>query len=616
MHGASSRRGSQESTPTEIPQGTLWRGIGYLRSHRLVTIGAYVSLVIASIGILLVPLFTQRIIDDGLSPADPSKSDTDVVLLFSILMIVVALVSGIFLFLQGYWGEVMSQYVAFDLRNAIYEKIQRLSFSYHDRSQTGQLMTRATSDVEQLRLFIGQGLLLGITAVLQIIGVIIILVVLNLPLTLVLLPTLIITTSVFQRLGKKAGHLFRTVQEKLGIFNTILQENLAGIRVVKAFGRENHERDRFQAANHALRDASLRTSRIMATLFPTALFLSSLGLILVVWVGGYLVIEADLALGKLIAFTAYLALLMNPIAQLGFIVASASQARASAARVFEIMDAKNDIEDQADAIEMKPIEGHVVFENVSFRYFKSSATVLSQVSFEAKRGQTVALLGATGSGKSTIINLIPRFYDVSEGRVLIDGQDVHQVKIDSLRKQIGIVLQETNLFSGTIRDNIAFGRSDASQAQIEEAARAAAAHDFIMEFPQGYDTIVGERGVTLSGGQRQRIAIARALILDPRILILDDSTSSVDLQTEYHIQKALDRLMAGRTSFVIAQRISTVLNADKILVLDKGRLVAEGTHETLMEESPIYAEIYNSQLIDDRDQKPTFEIVSLVKEEV
>jgi len=285
--------------------------------------------------------------------------------------------------------------------------------------------------------------------------------------------------------------------------------------------------------------------------------------------------------------------------QLGFIISLMAQAGASADRIFEIFDAKNDVENKPDAIELTTVEGQVEFRDVTFRYFTGSEPVLSNINFTAAPGQTVALLGATGSGKSTIINLIPRFYDVSEGQVLIDGHDVRDVTLESLRQHIGIVLQETVLFSGSIRDNIAFGRPDATDEEIEAAAQAAAAHDFILGFPQGYDTPVGERGATLSGGQKQRLAIARALLLDPHILILDDSTSSVDLNTEYEIQKALDRLMEGRTSFVIAQRISTVLNADQILVLEKGRIVARGTHEELMDNSAVYADIYHSQLAED-----------------
>ncbi len=334
---------------------------------------------------------------------------------------------------------------------------------------------------------------------------------------------------------------------------------------------------------------------------PFIFLIASLGQAAILYFGGTAIIQGSLTIGEWQKFSLYLMYVFFPMGQLGFIINLMSQAAASAQRIFEILDTKNDVENNPGAIELKKIRGDVQFDQVTFRYFKGGEPVLNHVSFQAKPGQTVALLGATGSGKTTIINLLPRFYDVSEGRVLIDGHDVRHVTLESLRSQIGIVLQESTLFAGTIRDNIAFGRPDASLEEVIAVAKAAAAHDFITEFPQGYDTPVGERGSTLSGGQKQRIAIARALLMDPRILILDDSTSSVDLATEFRIQQALDRLMKGRTSFVIAQRISTVLNADQILVLDKGEIVARGTHEELLESSEIYAEIYTSQLIGDKE---------------
>jgi ATP-binding cassette subfamily B protein len=343
----------------------------------------------------------------------------------------------------------------------------------------------------------------------------------------------------------------------------------------------------------------ITVSRVFTFLFPIIFLIANLGQALVLYFGGKQIIANTLTLGEWQEFSLYLVYIFLPMAQLGFIITQMSQASASAKRIFEILDAKNDVTDKPGAQTLPEVQGRVQFENVTFRYFDSGEPVLRNVSFDVQPGQNVALLGATGSGKTTIINLLPRFYDPSEGRIAIDGHDLREITLESLRAQIGIVLQETTLFTGTIRDNIAYGRTDASMEAIIEAAKAAAAHDFILSFPQGYDTPVGERGTTLSGGQKQRIAIARALLLDPRILILDDSTSSVDLATEYQIQKALDRLMKGRTSFVIAQRISTVMNADLILVMDKGQVVARGKHEELMEESPIYAEIYNSQLVGD-----------------
>jgi len=343
----------------------------------------------------------------------------------------------------------------------------------------------------------------------------------------------------------------------------------------------------------------ITVARVFSFLFPLVFMIANLGQALILYFGGRQIIFNTLTLGEYQEFSLYLMYIFMPLAMLGIIITQMSQAGASAGRVFEILDTENEVTDRPDALTLPSVKGQVDFNNVTFRYFSSGEAVLNDVSFSAAPGQTVALLGATGSGKTTIINLLPRFYDPSQGSITIDGNDLRQVKLESLRSQIGIVLQETTLFSGTIRDNIAFGRPEASMDEITSAARAAAAHDFILSFPAGYDTPVGERGATLSGGQKQRIAIARALLLNPRILILDDSTSSVDLQTELQIQHALDRLMKGRTSFVIAQRISTVINADLILVLDKGQVVAQGTHEELLETSEIYAEIYCSQLVED-----------------
>jgi ATP-binding cassette, subfamily B, multidrug efflux pump len=404
---------------------------------------------------------------------------------------------------------------------------------------------------------------------------------------------------VFMVFGTVARPLFFKIQARLSALNTILQENLAGIKVVRAFAREGDQQAKFDKATDELVTQQIQVSKVFSFLFPLVFLIANLGQALILYAGGNQIINQTLTLGEWQQFSLYLAFIFFPLAQLGMIITQMSQASASATRIFEILDAKSDVVDLPGAQPIPVIQGRVEFKDVSFSYPGGTQPVLSGVSFEAAPGQTVALLGATGSGKTSIINLVPRFYDPTQGQVLIDGHDLRDLTIDSLRKQIGIVLQETNLFSGTIRDTIAYGRSNATQEQVEAAAKAAAAHEFIIQFPQGYDTSVGELGSTLSGGQKQRIAIARALLLDPRILILDDSTSSVDLVTEYKIQKALDRLMLNRTSLVIAQRISTVLNADLILVLEKGVIVARGTHEELMEESEIYAQIYQSQLVED-----------------
>jgi ATP-binding cassette subfamily B multidrug efflux pump len=605
----------------------LGRALRYLGRYRRVAIVAYAALFISTGAQLMVPRLVSHIIDSvttgavaniilGLpsqaqAPAAESQGKTlaqihldasgaeSAIIAAGVAIVIFALARGLFSFVQGYMAERLSQSMAYDIRNELFAKIQRLSFSYHDRNQTGQLMIRATDDVEKVRLFIGQGLLMSLQALVLLVGTLIILVTTNIKLTLVVLPVLPLALAIFVVFGAVSQPLFTELQKRLSTLNTILQENLAGIRVVKAFAREAEEQKRFNKSADSLLKQNLRISLIFSFIFPITFLIANLGQAAVLYGGSYQIIGKTLTLGQWQEFSLYLAYVFLPLGQLGFIISLMAQAGASSTRIFEILDARNEVEDKPDALELSAVQGHVVFDNVSFRYFKSGEYVLRDVSFEALPGQTIALLGATGSGKTTIINLLPRFYDATEGQVLVDEHDVRDVKLNSLRSHIGIVLQETTLFTGTIRDNIAFGRPDADLDDVMAVAQAAAAHDFIMSFPDGYDTPVGERGTTLSGGQKQRIAIARALLLDPQILILDDSTSSVDVATEYQIQQALDQLMKGRTSFVIAQRISTVLNADLILVLDKGRIVARGNHEELMDSSPIYVEIYNSQLVED-----------------
>jgi ATP-binding cassette subfamily B protein len=609
--------------------GGLGRAIRFLGRQRRSTIITYTALVVASLAQLAVPQLIQNMIDavtrgtianqilglpSVMQPIAAGVAGVSVdelqniqanaqTWLISATLVIVALAAtrAVFSFLQSYMSEKVSQGVAFDFRNDIYAKIQRLSFSYHDRNQTGQLMIRATDDVERLRLFIAQGLVIAAQAFILLIATLIILFLTNWRLTLVVLPILPIALIIFMIFGKVSQPLFVEIQTRLSRLNTILQENMAGIKVVRAFTREKYERIKFDGATDDLLAQQIRVAKTFSFLFPLVFLIMQLGQAILLFFAGREIIFGSLTVGDYQKFSLYVIYIFFPLGQLGFIISLMAQAQASAGRIFEILDAKNDVTDKPDAVEIPSVEGHVEFKDVTFRYFGSGDPVLQDISFEAKPGQTIALLGGTGSGKTTIINLIPRFYDVSEGAVLIDGRDVRDVTLDSMRSQIGIVLQETNLFSGSIRDNIAFGRPDAAMDEVIAAAQAAAAHDFITSFPAGYDTPVGERGTTLSGGQKQRIAIARALLLNPHILILDDSTSSVDLITEARIQKALDNLMRGRTSFVIAQRITTVLNADLILVLDKGQIAASGTHKELMESSAIYAEIYNSQLVGDAE---------------
>ncbi|HSB03327.1 MAG TPA: ABC transporter ATP-binding protein [Anaerolineales bacterium] len=626
-------------------QRPSFRGIGrairYLTNYKQQALLPYVFLVIATLSQLAVPRMIRNVIDAVTSgyignqilgaldkiPANfigaalpkileltgrPSSLTLDqlkvqlaadvnnaprALIVALVYIIIFAALRGVFAFLQAFWAEKNSQSVAYDLRNDLYAKIQRLSFSYHDRNQTGQLMIRATDDVEKVRLFIGQGLLQLVGALILIIGTIIILFSSSASLAWTAMPILPVAIVLFGIFASVSQPMFIKVQQKLSHLNTVLQENLAGIKVIKAFTREKEQQKKFRAAADSTMEQAITVSRLFTFMFPLIFMIANLGQAAILYVGGKQIISGLLTLGEWQEFSLYLMYLFFPIMMFGMIITQMGQAAASAERIFEILDAKSDIVDKPNAIKLPNVQGEVKFENVTFRYFSGGEPVLNKVSFEAKPGESIALLGATGSGKTTIINLLPRFYDPSEGRITIDGYDLRDVTLDSLRSQIGIVLQETTLFSGSIRENIAFGKPDATLEEIQNAAKAAAAHDFIMSFPDGYDTHVGERGTTLSGGQKQRVAIARALLLDPRILILDDSTSSVDLNTEAQIQSALDTLMKGRTSFVIAQRIGTVINADKILVLDKGEIVAQGKHAELMEEEPIYAEIYNSQLL-------------------
>jgi ATP-binding cassette, subfamily B, multidrug efflux pump len=610
----------------------LRRALSYLRPYWAITLGAFLSLVLVTAANLVAPQVLRVVIDRGITSRDMTALGWA-----ALALVGVAVVRGLFSFTQGYWSEKASQAAAYDMRNDLFAKIQGLSFSYHDRAQTGQLMTRITSDVEQVRSFIAMGVLQMFSALALLVGSIVALVSMNWQLaliTIVTIPAMAVVIGYFMNFVRP---LFGQIQARLGALNTVLQENIAGVRVVQAFAREPHEWDRYNRTNQELLDVNISAVRAMSLSFPLLFTISNFGTLAVVWAGGYMVIGGTLSVGELVAFTTYLALLTMPLMMIGMIAAQLTRAGVSAERMFEVLDAEVEVHDRPGAAPLPPLQGRVAFEGVTFGYgvrakdgaakgkdhgrnakadgakangrpptaapesaFGPSSLVLDGVSFTAEPGMTVAIMGPTGSGKSTIINLIPRFYDVTSGRVTIDGVDVRDVTVASLREQIGIVLQDTTLFSGTIRDNIAYGRPGASDADVEAAARAAQAHDFILGFPDGYATVVGERGVTLSGGQRQRIAIARALLRDPRILILDDSTSAVDAETEYQIQLALETLMRGRTSFVIAQRISTVRSADLILLLERGRIVAQGTHEQLLAESALYGEIIDSQFGGDR----------------
>jgi len=568
----------------------ILRCLACLKPYRLLAAGAYLALFATTAIALAVPQLIRRAVDLGIGGGDMRFLGLAVLGIIGL-----TLLKGVMSFLQGRWTEVASQGVAYDLRNAIHRKLSGLSFSYHDRTQTGQILSRAVQDVERIRFLTGRAILRLVEAGVLIVGTSAVLLAMNVRLAILALAAMPLLAHVAFRVSGRLRPLSLDVQNQLAELTVRVEQNLRGARVVKAFAQEENEIARFERENSRWFDLSAEAARLRALNIPLLGLIANFGMVLIVWYGGLSVMRGQLTLGELVAFTTYLTQLVQPVRRLGMIIPALAMASAAGERVFEILDAESDVREAAEAIELPPVRGHVRFEHVSFAYF-GRHRVLNDVSFEVLPGQVIALLGATGSGKSTIINLIPRFYDPTAGHITIDGYDTRTVTLTSLREQIGIVLQEATLFGSTIRANIAFGRPEASEEEVVAAAMAAQAHDFIMQLAGGYDAAVGERGSTLSGGQRQRVAIARALLMDPRILILDDATSSVDTETEQQIQTALAALMKGRTAFVIAQRLSTLRRADLILVMERGRLAARGTHAELLHSSRLYAETYQQQL--------------------
>jgi ATP-binding cassette, subfamily B, multidrug efflux pump len=593
VNPATPTRSQRPGAPSPAANKAVGRALAYLKSYRLESGAALLSLLLVTISNLFAPFFIQWAVDSGIG-----KREWNVVMLAVGGLVGAALLRSLFTFLQGYLSERASQGVAFDLRESLFAKLQRLGFAYYDQAQTGNLVTRLTSDVEAVRGFIGAGIIQIVAALLTLVGTIGVLLSKNWSLTLIVLLTIPPIFYLLFKFVSKIGPLFGQVQMALGKLNTVLQEDLRGLKVVRAFARENFEQQRYSKANTDLLEKNIGTIAAISGVFPNVILFGSLGTLAVVWYGGLEVFAGRLTLGELLAFNAYLGFLLQPIFTIGFLAAGLARAGASAERIFEVLDAPLDVLEKPNAPALPPLLGRVEFENVSFRYVGAEKEALKNISFTVQPGQVVAIIGGTGSGKSSLTNLIPRFYDVSKGSLKIDGMDVREVQLSSLRGQIGVVLQEATLFSGTVRENIAYGKPEASLEEVMAAAKAAQADEFISSLQAGYETVVGERGVGLSGGQRQRLAIARALLLKPKMLILDDSTSAVDAQTEALIQDALDRLMrdSKRTTFVIAQRISTVRTADLIVVLDKGQVAAIGSHEHLLETSEVYNEILGSQL--------------------
>ncbi len=581
----------------------IWRLFGLLKNYWKLAILCLLFLLIATGFSLVVPEFLKRAIDTGISIDTQTKQATvnqSLLWYLGLGIVAASLLRAVFTFGQTYVSEYIGQKVAFDLRNRLYDRIQRLSFAFHDRAQTGQLMSRATQDVEAVRMFVSMGSVRTIYIAVTFFGILGILIAMNWSLTLVSLICIPPVAIIAIRMGVKLRPIWTRIQQEMALMTIVLQENLSGVRVVKAFSKTQREIDKFEKEARKYFDDSLFSARIQAFSGPLMTFLFSVSTALIIWWGGREVLDGQLTAGELTQFYFYVTMMVMPVRMLGYMVNMVSRGVSAGERIFEVLDTESAVKEKTNASTLANVKGMVKFDHVSFSYagasYESLGHVLEDISFEARPGEMIALLGATGSGKTTLVNLIPRFYDVTSGEITIDGTDIRDVTLASLRQNIGMVQQDVFLFSATIKDNIAYGAVNASTDDIIAAAKTAQLHDYIMSLPKGYDTWVGERGITLSGGQRQRLAIARTLLLNPRILILDDSTSSVDTETEFLLQQALRQLMKGRTTFVIAQRLQTVKDADQILVLSKGMIAERGTHQQLLREGKIYPEIYELQL--------------------
>ncbi len=537
--------------------------------------------------------FTKTAIDTAIP-----KHDARLVIGLAVLLFAVALLTNAFTAVEGYVEQWLGQRVVFDMRNDLYSHLQSQSMSFYDANQTGQLMSRVTNDVATVQNFLGQGLARLLNTLFSMGIALVFMFVLDLRLTLIGL-TVMPLIIFYQVKMNSLQSTWRRLQQSMADINAVIQESVAGIKLIKAFGREAHEAKHFNDVNWGMRQHRLRATKMMGFIMPGQEFTGAVSQALILAVGVAFVIDKQISLGTLVAMQAYTIQLWMPVRFIGFINQMAQQAVAAGARVFEILDTALDVVEPPNAIVLPKIRGEVAFTSVSFAY-GANPPLLHDIDFVAEAGKTIALVGPSGSGKTTLVNLLPRFYDPTRGTVKVDGVDVRDVKLDSLRSQIGMVMQETFLFNMTIRENISYGRIDATMDDIVAAARSANAHDFIMEFPEGYNTMVGEKGARLSGGQRQRLAIARAILVDPRILILDEATSAVDTRTDYLITQALQKLMYNRTTLVIAHRIATIQRADTILVMENGRIVARGTHRELLESSESYQHLYNLQFLAQR----------------
>ena len=565
----------------------------FLKPYTLPILGTLVILLTITGLNLIVPRIIQTVVDQGLI-----AGQTESLVRSALLLLGLGLASAILNLIHRYGSEWIASHVGYDLRNRMYDHIQHLPFTYHDHTQSGQLISRCIEDVRSIERFAGGSVAELVRFFLLVAGILYIMISANARLAVIaLLPMipLILMTSIF---GTKIGKLFFDVDQAVGEVSNRLQENVVGVQVVRAFAREDYETKRFTAANQTVFKTWVYVIDEWSKIMPTTNWLITLSTILILWFGGQMVMNGTLTVGEIVAFNAYILMLGEPAQALTGLVNAGGEAAAGAQRVFEVLDTQPAIQSGASAVKMDSLRGEVEFREVALKYQDEKTASLNGISVRVEPNRLVALIGPTGSGKTSFVNLIPRFYDVTGGCVLVDGVDVREMDLVVLRRQIGIVLQTSLLFSDSIKANIAYGRPDATMDEVIAAAKAAQAHEFIKGLTNGYDTVVGERGVTLSGGQRQRVAIARALLMNPRILILDDSTSSVDTQTEKLIQSALDTLMEGRTTFVIAHRLFTVRRADMILVMDKGRIVERGMHDELLSRGGLYKEIHDLQLAD------------------